>query len=172
MRQSPIPFDMELLEEIADHIASGKPMSVKLREISERIGKRLDRRTVNQWRKAHEEVGAMFDEARDAGFDEIADEMLAIADDGSNDYRLDEKRGLMLDQEHIQRSRLRVETREKLLAKWDPRRYGNKLDLNHSGSIQNETEEHLNARIAQLLGKAGASDAAGGEGSPDTSNGA
>ena len=30
----------------------------------------------------------------------------------------------------IQRAKLRIDTRLKLLSKWDPKRYGDKLDIN------------------------------------------
>ena len=31
--------------------------------------------------------------------------------------------------------KLQIETRLKLLAKWDPKRYGDKVDLNHGGEV-------------------------------------
>lgn len=41
--------------------------------------------------------------------------------------------GWMLNGDHVQRSKLRIETRLKLLAKWNPKKWGDKLDLNHAG---------------------------------------
>lgn len=75
---------------------------------------------------------ARYARARRLGFDEIAEEGLEIVDDGSNDYIEREKDGvpeIVLDREHIQRSKLRFEGRMKLLAVWDPRRYGDMLKL-------------------------------------------
>jgi hypothetical protein len=66
--------------------------------------------------------------ARESGFDYLAAECLEIAEDGSNDY-MASKHGPVLDTEHVQRSKLRIETRLKLLAKWDPKRYGDKVQL-------------------------------------------
>ena len=37
--------------------------------------------------------------------------------------------GPRVNAEHIQRSKLRIETRLKLLAKWNPKKYGDKLAL-------------------------------------------
>jgi hypothetical protein len=59
---------------------------------------------------------------------------MEIADDSRNDYidRLNsdgEVIGKQLDAEHVQRSKLRIETRLKLLAKWNPKRYGDKMTL-------------------------------------------
>ena len=70
--------------------------------------------------------------------DAIADDCFVIADESSKDYRLTDK-GLAFDAEHVQRSKLRIETRLKLLAKWDPKRYGERQQVEHSGSIDSAT---------------------------------
>jgi hypothetical protein len=68
----------------------------------------------------------------------MADEILDIADDGSNDYmaitRKDESEAWQLNGEHIQRSRLRVDTRKWLMAKMKPKVYGDKLDVVSDGA--------------------------------------
>jgi hypothetical protein len=61
--------------------------------------------------------------AREMGFDQIALDALAIADATEQDT-VRTKDGERPDTEWISRSKLRVETRLKLLAKWDPKRYG------------------------------------------------
>ena len=72
--------------------------------------------------------------------DAIFEEILEIADDSANDY-MDRKRqdGSVdhdsLNAENIQRSRLRVDARKWMLGKMRPKKYGDKLDLNHSGSF-------------------------------------
>ena len=68
--------------------------------------------------------------AREDGFDAIAQECLTIADATDYDDEFTESGGVKPNSEWISRSRLRVETRLKLLAKWDPKRYGDKIDLN------------------------------------------
>ncbi len=59
-----------------------------------------------------------------------ADEALEIADDGSNDWMKrqgeDGEVHVIYDHEHIQRSRLRVDTRKWLLSKVLPKVYGDK----------------------------------------------
>lgn len=65
-----------------------------------------------------------------------ADEQVEIADNGSNDWQ-DREFGQgrierIIDNEAVQRSRLRVDTRKWLLAKLMPRVYGDKLDLTHA----------------------------------------
>lgn len=67
----------------------------------------------------------------------MADETLEICDDGSNDWLErqgeDEKRTYVLNGEHVQRSRLRVDTRKWLLSKALPKIYGDKITTEHSG---------------------------------------
>jgi hypothetical protein len=86
-------------------------------------------RTVYDWIAANSDFSARLARAREAGFDLIAAECLEIADDGSADYKLSDREGqdIVVDSEHIQRSKLRVETRLKLLAKWSPQKYGERV---------------------------------------------
>lgn len=96
-------------------------------------------RTVSDWKKSNEAFAADFARARDEGFDALAEQCLEIAEDGSRDYtektRPDGSKYEAFDAEHVQRSKLRIETRLKLLAKWDPKRYGDKLDVAHGGDV-------------------------------------
>ncbi len=66
----------------------------------------------------------------------MAEELLAIADEGENDWmamrRKDGELEHVPDHEHINRSRLRVDTRKWLLAKALPKIYGDKVQ--HTGS--------------------------------------
>ena len=59
----------------------------------------------------------------------LADEIIEIADDGTNDTYVDEKGQTRVDQDHIQRSRLRVDTRKWVLAKVLPKVYGEKVEV-------------------------------------------
>lgn len=65
--------------------------------------------------------------------DTIFDEMFDIADDGTNDYiSQDIGDGLevqKLNSEHIQRSRLRIDTRKWALSKMNPKKYGDRTVL-------------------------------------------
>jgi hypothetical protein len=140
----------ELAAEIVRRVATGEPLAVICRDEG-----MPNRHTVSDWRKVRPEFDEAMNEARDAGFDAIAADCMVIADDASGDYRAGEK-GVLLDSDHISRSRLRVETRLKLLAKWDPRRYGEKVAIDHSGEIGKRelTDEELDAEIAKRLSAA------------------
>jgi hypothetical protein len=76
-----------------------------------------------------------FARARDTGHDIIAQECLEIADRKAEDYMVLADGREQLDREHVQRSKLRIETRLKLLAKWNPKKWGDKLEL--AGDQQN-----------------------------------
>lgn len=67
--------------------------------------------------------------ACEARADSIFEEMLDIADDGTNDYMtLDDGREV-LNSEHVQRSKLRIDARKWMLAKMNPTKYGDKIDV-------------------------------------------
>jgi hypothetical protein len=113
---------------IIDGLTRGVPLTRICRENEFGV------QTVYDWLAAHEGFAVAYARARGAGFDAIADQTLEIADDGTNDY-METKDGPAYNAEHVQRSKLRVETRLKLLAKWDPKRYGDKQQVEHSGQI-------------------------------------
>lgn len=74
--------------------------------------------------------------AREIGFDVIATDCLSIADNAQNDWMDNndpDNPGFKFNGEHVQRSKLRIETRLKLLAKWDPKRYGEMMRQEISG---------------------------------------
>lgn len=85
-------------------------------------------RTVSDWKAANTKFSADFACAREDGFDAIAQECLAIADEKSNDDKMTENGVIVANSEWITRSRLRVETRLKLLSKWS-KRYSDKLEF-------------------------------------------
>lgn len=129
----PSLYTPELIEAIAERLSNGDPMAVICRDPGMPAY-----RTVKDWMDSKPEVSAAIARAREEGFDVIAAGMLEIADDARNDYMQalgdEEVSAYKLNGEHIQRSKLRIETRLKLLAKWDPKRYGERLALEHDVS--------------------------------------
>lgn len=117
------------VNEILAWIEQGKP----LREFC-RIEGNPAFRTVYDWLEKDSDFSARFARARESGEDVIAQECLEIADDGSNDW-METKFGPQVNSEHIQRSKLRIETRLKLLAKWNPKKYGDKIQTELSGEV-------------------------------------
>lgn len=68
--------------------------------------------------------------------DNMFDEIEEIADDGSNDYLertgKDGKPYKALNTEHVQRSRLRVDTKKWILSKMIPKKYGDRIQQDHT----------------------------------------
>lgn len=95
---------------------------------------------------------ARYARAKDLGIDEFVDETIEIADDGTNDW-MNTERGPQLDSEHIQRSKVRIETRRWLAERMAPKRYGLKqaLDLSNTDGTLQVDEAARSARVAQLL---------------------
>ena len=85
--------------------------------------------------------------ARDAQADAIFDEILDIADDGSNDWmerrREDGSVDEVLNSEHVQRSRLRIDARKWMAGKLAPKKYGEKLDVGLTHDLSDEMKQWL-----------------------------
>lgn len=80
--------------------------------------------------------------AREARADRLADEILSIADDGSNDTYTDEDGNQKVDYDVIARSRLRVDARKWYASKLAPKKYGDKLTNEHTGANGSAIEVH------------------------------
>lgn len=113
--------------------------------------------TVRLWviddRRAEGETegfAARYARARDIGLDCMADELLDVADDGTNDFtrRAREDGSVVdaVDHEHISRSRLRVDTRKWYLSKLAPKRYGERIEVESKHSLAPELAAWLDQR--------------------------
>ena len=88
--------------------------------------------TVCRWLSENETFREQYARAREFQAESMFDEMFEIADDGQNDWmeRLDkngEVIGEVLNHEHVQRSKLRIDTRKWALARMAPKKYGDKI---------------------------------------------
>lgn len=90
-----------------------------------------DKTTVNLWRFKHKEFSIRYAEAKLHQADLLAEEILDIADDSRNDwveYLSEEEQGdgWRFNGDHVNRCRLRIDTRKWLAAKLLPKQYGDK----------------------------------------------
>lgn len=84
--------------------------------------------TVFKWLSERKEFSEQYARAREAQADHLAEEILQIADDGTNDtYQTDN--GAAVNHDVIARSRLRVDARKWLAAKMAPKKYGEKMAI-------------------------------------------
>jgi transposase len=124
----PSDYSPKVAERVCVAIAEG----YSLRQIAAREGW-PDRSTILRWLNKHAEFRDQYARAREMQAEHFADEILEIADGGSNDWierkRQDGSIEIVLDHEHVQRSRLRVDARKWLLSKLMPKQYGDKVEV-------------------------------------------
>lgn len=96
-------------------------------------------KTFFDWLLNDEEKVKQYTRACDLRADNIFEEMIEIADDGRNDFMtkmIGENLEIeVLNSEHIQRSRLRIDARKWMLSKMNPKKYGERIQTEHSGEI-------------------------------------
>ena len=125
-------YSQAAAEEICARIAEGETLQAICRD------KGLVARTVYRWMDAEPEFASNIAKARLIGFDAIAAECMHIANtpvtgitetekaDGSKEIRKEDMLG---------HRKLQIWTRLQLLAKWDPKRYGDKTEHTVNGPV-------------------------------------
>lgn len=93
-------------------------------------------RTVMGWladEEKYPEFSHQYARAREIQAECWADEIIDIADDGRNDYQSREGKGgeelVTVDHDHIQRSKLRVDSRKWVASRLLPKKYGDKQQI-------------------------------------------
>ncbi len=91
--------------------------------------------TIMEWLIDEPALSQRYARAREDQADFLADEIVAIADDGSHDFVGAAEDG-QFNSEHVQRSRLRVDARKWAAAKLKPKKYGDRVDVGLTGRIR------------------------------------
>lgn len=133
----PTTYTEEIGDKICEQIAQGHG----LREICRDMEDMPPRQTVLDWLNYDDEpfksFRAKYMRAREAQADYLAEEIKEIADDGTNDWmEVEVKKGfkqILLDREHVERSKIRITTRQWIAAKLAPKKYSEKLLQELSG---------------------------------------
>ena len=156
----PTTYNLEIATQICEHLAEGR----SLRSFCA-LESTPNKATVMRWLRDHEEFRDQYARAREDQAECLADETIDIADDGTNDYVL-RKRGdediEVVNNDHITRSRLRIDTRKWFAGKVRPKKYGDKnvteISGKDGGPIETAaidlTETERARRIAFLLTRA------------------
>lgn len=144
-------YTIELADEICERIANGEPLRVICREPHMPSWV-----TVYTWRKTYPQFSERFALARELGADAIAEEALEIADNTQIGERTEESdQGFKTVREDMLGHRkLQIDTRLKLLAKWFPKKYGDKIDVTTGNESLNLTAEDRAAKLATLAAAA------------------
>lgn len=142
----PTTYTPEMATRICDDLSKG----MTLREVC-RADDMPPESTVRLWALRDEQgFSAQYTQAREIGYHAMADELLEIADDGTNDWMErngDDGAGWAVNGEHVQRSRIRLDTRKWLLSKALPKVYGDKLDHTSSdGTMRPQVIEIVAAK--------------------------
>lgn len=128
----PSSYTQELADKICHELALGKSMRTVCKP-----DEMPDMSTVFRWLRTNEEFCKQYARAKEESADAMAEEILDIADDRTGDITQKSLgRGMtvkVVDQENIQRSRLRVDTRKWIMAKMKPKKYGDKIDMTTNG---------------------------------------
>lgn len=119
MMPDSITFSQEVFDEICEQIADGK----SLRDIC-KSDNMPNKSTVFRWLAQDEKLRDQYALAREEQGESHADEIVAIADKATP--------------EDVQVAKLRIDARKWTASKLTPKKYGDKLDLNHSGGVKIE----------------------------------
>lgn len=114
----PSPYEgreLEIAQKVGEKLRIGVPLAVICREPS-----MPSHDAITEWCQRFPEIGRCIARDREEGFDALAFSCISIADDTSKD-NIETEHGLIPNGEWIQRSKVRIETRLKLLAKWSKR---------------------------------------------------
>lgn len=122
----PMEYDSHVLAEILEQLAAGHPLARVCRE----RGNSPSYTTVMRWAELSRRIMIALARARVEGYAVIELEMLEIADESSRDF-VETDKGPRYNPEAVQRSKLRIETREKLLKVWNQERWHDVLRVQH-----------------------------------------
>jgi hypothetical protein len=121
----PTTFNQEIANRIC-HLVSTH--TIGYRKLHEKYNDLPYEQTVREWRVIFPQFGLQYAQAKIAQCELLAEECMDIADDMRNDWMEtcseEEQRGFKLNGEHVNRSRLRIDTRKFFAMKLLPKKYG------------------------------------------------
>lgn len=128
----PSDYSTDLAERICSLLAEG----ISLRTVC-LADDMPDKSTVFKWLRIYKEFADQYAHAKEEAADAFVEEMLDIADDGSNDWMEVHKGdnvGWNENGEAIGRSRLRLDTRKWIASKLKAKKYGDKVSTELTGA--------------------------------------
>lgn len=148
MLKNSVRFSQEIFDEICVRIAEGE----SLRKIC-KDDKMPSLVAVWKWLNNNEELVKQYTRAREEQAETFVDEILDIADDNKDDTYLDDNGKLIINQEVIARSRLRVDSRKWIASKLKPKRFGEKIQTENNTTIKLEQDNFVLKRNKKTDGK-------------------
>lgn len=132
----PTDYSQELVDHICARLADGESLRAVCRDDG-----MPDKASVFRWLRTYPEFCDQYARAKRESADTHSDDILEIVDDGRNDWmkaNAEDDAGWKANGENIQRSRLRFDARRWLASKLNAKKYGDKLDVEHSGKLSIE----------------------------------
>lgn len=130
----PSKYSQQLADAICEQLIDGK----SLRTICS-TAKMPGRSTVLRWLAENEAFRGQYARARELQADTLAEEILDIADKAVLGERLKKDgKGKVLERttgDMVERSKLQIDARKWYAGKLQPRKYGERVDLNHGGNV-------------------------------------
>ena len=146
----PSKYDPEIARIICEQLSEGVP----LRQICRDNEGFPAWRTVYDWMGRDPELSASIARARDIGYDALAEECLLIADTpqfGQKQVMSDEGATTTVE-DMLGHRKLQIETRLKLLAKFHPSKYGDKIGVHGvEGAAAIKTEDASASKFLDII---------------------
>ena len=129
----------ELIEQVLSRLAQGETLAA--------LGRELDFHPTAwaNWMREDEALAVAYAHARDVGSDALAEQALALID--QEPARVEGR----IDPGHVAWRRAQVDTRLKLLACWNPKKYGNKATVDVGNKDGEALKVESNADNAALV---------------------
>lgn len=125
----PEPVPATFADEVIEWVGAGKPLAEWCRQPG-----KPGRTTVYNWAEKDPIFAERLARARDRGCDEMAEAVVALASSKPMTY-VDGAGNERIDPGAVQWHRLQVDTKLKMLACWNPAKYGTKQAVEHSGGV-------------------------------------
>jgi len=100
------------------------------------------------WIEEDEVKSKQYTRATELRAENMFEDILSIVDENTNDTITLEDGREIVNNDVIQRARLRMDARKWMLGKMNPKKYGDKIQQEHSGEIK-QTPSSINVRIIE-----------------------
>jgi hypothetical protein len=136
-RGRPTKYSNELADKICYRISTSKD---GIHKISEEFN--LDPWTVFNWKHEHEYFSHNYARAKELQAEFLKQQIIDIADNASDDLEFDKLGNEKMNREFVERSKLRVQTRQWLMGRLAPKEYGDKKQ-------EEDTAKEITIRVVE-----------------------
>ena len=140
----PSSYNQEIANEIcrivATHPEGQKKLCIKFPHLP-------SHETINEWRWIHDGFSDQYAKAKMMQAELMAEDIIDISDNSERDYHEDLEGNERFNPEHVQRARLRVDSRKWMASKLAPKIYGDRVQVQTNN---NEETEQLKAELKAL----------------------